>query len=100
MRGDVNIPPKRIDTNDLSFNSSHVQARNHNVTETQAKEYIKNAEFSITRWNGKRENYYSQGGAAYVDVKTKTIVTAFSSAEYDKRTAEVMEEVNKWKNTL
>ena len=46
---------------------------------------------------GQFENYYSKSGAAYVDVKTNTIRTAFRSDEYDDRIKKMMEVLEKWK---
>ena len=68
MRGEINLKPNIPDTKELSFDDTHINGeRQHEVTEKEAKEYIENARFSVTKWNGKYTNYFSDDGAAYVD---------------------------------
>lgn len=102
MRGDPHVPPVKIDIGTLTYNAYHANdQRNHNVTERQAKEYIQNAELSITRiLHDKRisENYYSLQGASYVFPQEKNISTSFSSNEYDDKVIELMKEFKKEEN--
>lgn len=73
---------------------AHITARGHNVTEAQALSFIKNARVTIVRpgRDGKRWfNYYSDDGAAYLNIATGEISTAFTSAEYDKKTRNMLE---------
>ena len=57
----VNYPPKEINVDRLSFDNEHINKEHqHNVTEEEAKEFIKSAVISFTKWNDLFENYYSQ----------------------------------------
>lgn len=97
IRGDIHIPPTEIDVDTLAFDKSHVVAeRTHDVSENEAKSFINNSNVSISRWNGRFENYFSSDGAAYVDTEEKTIRTAFSSREYDDVTKAMMEVLRKY----
>lgn len=98
IKGIVNIPPKKIDVDNLNFDSVHINERNHNVSLEEAKSFIKNADISLTRWNRKFENYYGKNGAAYVDVTNNLIRTAFKATEYDDKTKEMIGVIEKWKN--
>lgn len=92
MRGEINLKPNIPDTKELSFDDTHINGeRQHEVTETEAKEYIKNARFSVTKWNGKYTNYFSDDGAAYVDNEKRHIRTAFKKGQYDDATRKAME---------
>ena len=92
-----NIPAKSCNVDKLTVDVEHIKARKHNVTESEAKLFVSKAEISITRWNGKFENYYSSKGASYVNTEDKTIRTAFKSSEYDDKTQKMMGEIKKWK---
>lgn len=92
MRGEINLKPNIPDTKELSFDDTHINGeRQHEVTETEAKEYIKNARFSVTKWNGKYTNYFSDDGASYVDNEKRHIRTAFKKEQYDDATRKAME---------
>lgn len=96
IKGDLEIPPRKIEIKTLSIDTAHITSRRHGVNIDQAKEYIKNAEVSISRWNGKYINYYSVDGATYVNTETNTIRTAFSAEEYDEKTKSLLREVKKY----
>lgn len=91
------VPAKGCKIDELSVDTEHIKKRQHNVTESEAKSFVATADISITRWNGKFENYYSRSGASYVNTSNKTIATAFKASEYDTKTQKMMEEVKKWK---
>lgn len=92
MRGEINLKPNIPDTKELSFDDTHInRERQHEVTEKEAKEYIENARFSVTKWNGKYTNYFSDDGAAYVDNEKRHIRTAFKKGQYDDATRKAME---------
>lgn len=93
--GEIHVPPKQIETDTLSFDKTHVAERARNISENQAKSFIKNSSVSVSRWNGRFENYFSSDGAAYVDKEIKSIRTAFSSKEYDEATRSMMEVLKK-----
>lgn len=97
VRGTVHLTPKEIDTSKLTIDSKHIGERKHSVALEEAISFIHTAEVSISRWNGQYENYYSLSGAAYVNLKTNEIRTAFKEAEYDENTKEMMEVLKAWK---
>lgn len=92
LKGEIDLKPQIPDVNTLSFDEHHVnQERQHNVTEAEAKNYIKNAVFATTKWKGKFTNYYSDEGAAFVDNETQHIRTAFRKEQYDEVATAAME---------
>ncbi|MDE5582396.1 MAG: hypothetical protein K2J08_01640 [Ruminococcus sp.] len=97
IKGKINIPANNINIDNLSFDNQHINSeRNHNIDLKKAKNYIKEAKVSITRWNGQFENYYSEHGATYVDLLNNKIRTSFSSNEYDTKTKEMMKVIKKY----
>ena len=97
IRGNVHITPTKIDVSKLKIDAKHIDERNHAVTLNEAIEFIRMADVSISRWNGQFENYYSEHGAAYVNLKTNEIRTAFRVDEYDENTNKMMEMLRAWK---
>jgi hypothetical protein len=95
MKGIIELDPVIPDISSLSYDASHIEDRHHGVTRDEAVSYIRNARVSVTRWNGKFKNYYSDAGAAYVDMDDNTIRTAFKSDEYDEKTVKMMEELKR-----
>lgn len=95
MSGEFSVHPPELDLKTLSFDSAHVQARGRSVTEQEAKAFIRDAKVSVTRWKGRFVNYFSESGAAYVDVKNQIIRTSFRADEYDKKVIAMMEELKK-----
>lgn len=94
MRGKIDLHPSLPDVKQLSFDDVHINnERQHGVTEEEAKSYIRKARFTVTRWNGKYTNYFSDIGAAYVDNEQGKIRTAFKKEQYDETTRKVMEEI-------
>lgn len=92
IRGIVNYPPKPIDSDSLSFDSKHINVeREHGITETDAKGFVKGARISVTKWNGQFERYYSDDGASYVDVGKKQIRTAFTEKQFDDEVRKALE---------
>ena len=93
----VNYPPKPIDLSNISIDFEHISERHPNVTVENVSEYINNALFSVTRWNSKFENYYGSSGAAFVDVTTNTVKSAFSSDEFTENIIKACEAVKNGK---
>lgn len=88
----VNYPPKPIDVDSLSFDDEHInQERQHGVTEEEAKAFIRDAIVSLTKWNGRYENYISSDGVAYVDVINRIIRTSYKEKEFNKDIQKVQE---------
>lgn len=87
IKGKINIPPLKIDTENIKFDDFHInQERSHEVTLEEAKKYISQAKISVTVWKGKYERYYSSEGVVYLDKETITVRTAFKKDEFDERT--------------
>ena len=61
------------------------------MTEEEARRFIKEAYFTITRYNGANYNYYGKEGAAFVRIDLQTIRTAFKAAEYDEKIRRLIE---------
>jgi len=91
IKGDISIPPKKIDTSILSIDEEHIYMRKHQVSKEEAINFIKEAKVSFSAWKGKYEKYFSVNGATYVDVEQNLIKTSFKANEYDKKTKELME---------
>lgn len=98
IKGEIHLVPKSIDASTLTIDSGHIKERGHNISEDEAKRFIKEAKFSSTVWKGKYERYFSADGAAYVDTETNTIRTAFGKDEYDDVTIAALGEYDKWMN--
>ena len=95
FNGNPHMPPVEIDADKLNFNNEHTNVlRDHNVTEAEAKSFVKDAIVSVTRnlSNGTVfENYYGDKGAAYVPKNSLTIKTAFKASEFDTKTQNFVE---------
>lgn len=92
--GTVRVPPETIDPSSLPLDTEHVIAHGHSATEDEARGFIHKALFSIrrTHQSGKHfVNYYSKAGAAYVDVDSQVITTAFKEEQYDGKTNRAVE---------
>lgn len=96
LRGQINLHPEIPDVTKLSFDEEHInKERHHGVSEEEAKAFIRQAKFSLTKWNGKYVNYFSDAGAAYVDSETGRIRTAFKKDQFDPVTRKALEAVNR-----
>lgn len=94
IRGKISLEPEQIDTSDFFFDDIHINnEREHNVTKEEAQEFIRDADFTLTRWNGRFVNYYGKHGATFVDVENKIIKTSFKEDEFDERTKEMRKAV-------
>ncbi len=92
----VHFTPQPIDVDGLGFDDNHInRERRHQVTEAQAKDYIRSAKVSVTVWGGRYERYYSYDGAAYVDKSGQFIRTAYPAERYDEKTTAFMEVLKK-----
>ncbi len=90
----IHLEPVPIDVDALTFDDAHInKERHHNVSEKQAKQYIRNAKISVTVWNGQFERYYGADGTAYVDTAKKEIRAAYSSAEYTENLNALIKEM-------
>lgn len=96
IRGNVNLKPREIDSASLKFDNNHInKERLHDVTEQEAKQFIKEAKISVTIWKGKFENYYGENGATYVNMETKEIRTSFKAEQFTNNIKEMLEVLKK-----
>lgn len=92
----VHIPPGAIDAATLTFDHHHVNnERGRSITMTDAQGFVRDAKLSVRVW-GAYERYFSTSGAAYVDIESKMIRTAFTVDEYTERNKEMMEVIKKY----
>ena len=92
----IHLEPTRIDIDSLTFDDNHVnKERSHNVTEAQAKQYIRDAKISVTVWNGQFERYYGEKGTVYVNTEKNEVRTTYSRAEFDENTTALIEEMKR-----
>lgn len=89
--GTVRVPPEIIDTDILIFNDAH--AERHGCSLENAKDFVKSAKCTVRRkrWDGVSINYYSLGGATYINADTMKIKTAFSEKDFDPTTKAIVE---------
>lgn len=94
IRGNIDVNPKNIDLKNYSFDEQHInKERKHRASREEAEQFMKDADVSVTRWNGRFVNYYGENGAVYIDTEKKIIKTAFKNREYDDKTNKFMEVV-------
>lgn len=93
IKGEIELSPKeRVNVSGFAFDDKHINSeRNHKVTRREAEEFIREANISVTRWNGRFVNYYGPNGAVFVDTENNNIRTAFSSEEFDEHVKKMME---------
>lgn len=100
IKGITSIRPEKIEVSEYTYDNKHINAeRAHMVSRVEAERFIKEADISITRWNGRFVNYYSKNGATYVDVENKNIRTSFTSKEFDENTLKIREVAEKYAGT-
>ena len=76
IKGVPQISPDKIDVSKFTFDTAHINAeREHGVSRNEAERFIKEADISLTRWNGRFVNYYGPNGAVYVDTENNNIPT-------------------------
>ena len=93
----VHIPPLKVMVEDLDFDDAHINGeRGHNVSREMAETWIHESKGSVTVWNGRFVRYYSEHGVVYVDRLNNNIRTAYSAAEYDETTKQILEVLKKY----
>lgn len=96
VKGTIHYPKQAVDTSTLTFDDAHINGeRQHGVTEAEAKGFIENAAVSISRRNGRYENYYGETGVAYVDTLENLIRTAYKPAEFHGDVLDTLEVLKK-----
>lgn len=93
IKGELVYPPPKLDLSTFKFDAAHTQGDKHphDVTEEEARQFIKESYFAIVRYNGASYNYYGKEGAAFVRTDLQTIRTAFKAAEYDDKICRLIE---------
>ena len=82
----------RIDLSDYVFSESHINKdRKHGTSKEQAQKWVNEAVAAYSRWNGDVTIYISRNGASVINLKEKTISTAYSSNEYDEKFRSLLE---------
>lgn len=96
VKGTIHYPKQAVDTSVLTFDDAHINGeRQHGVTEAEAKGFIENAAVSISRRNGRYENYYGETGVAYVDTLENLIRTAYKPDEFHGDVLDILEVLKK-----
>lgn len=96
IQGKVSLHQELPDFQSLSFDAKHIDDRRHGVTFEEAVEYIKNARFTATRWNGEFIDYFGNEGATYVSVKNNSIRTAFKREDFTQAVKHALEVLDKY----
>lgn len=82
----------RIDLSDYVFAEGHINKdRKHGTSKEQAQKWVNEAVAAYSRWNGDVTIYISRNGASVINLKEKTISTAYSSNEYDEKFRSLLE---------
>lgn len=96
IRGELSLRPDKPDLSDFSFDDKHINSeREHGIKRSEVLRLIREADATLTRWNGRFVNYYGPNGAVYVDMETKNIRTAFRKDEYDEKLIKLREVLKK-----
>lgn len=97
IKGEVTVNPEKVDVSGYTFDSRHMNAeRTHGITRAEAERFIREADISLTRWEGRFVNYYGPNGATYVDMQEHNIRTAFTKEEFDPNTLKIREVMGKY----
>lgn len=97
IRGVPQINPEKMDLAEFTYDHEHInEERFHGVTREEAEQLVKEADISLTRWNGRFINYYGPNGAVYIDLENKNIRTAFKKDQFDEATLKIREVVEKY----
>lgn len=93
IKGKVELSPKeKIDVSGFAFDDEHInKKRNHKVTREEAEQFIREADVSVTKWNGRFVNYYRPNGAVFIDTENHNIRTAFHKEQFDEHTRKMRE---------
>lgn len=97
IKGIPKINPEKVDVSEFTFDTAHINAeREHGVTRAEAEQFIKEADISLTRWNGRFINYYGPNGATYLDMDNENIRTSFKKEQFDEATLKIREVAEKY----
>ena len=92
MRGEISLRPEKLDVSGFTFDDAHInKEKEHQVTRSEAEQYVREADVAFKKWNGRFVNYYGPNGAVFVDTENQNIRTAFRREQYDERTRKMRE---------
>ena len=93
IKGELVFPPPKIDYSNYPVDIEHARGGKHphDVTETDARNFIKDAYFVVKTRDGNSFNFYGKNGGAFVRIDLKKIRTAFKSAEYNPKIKKLIE---------
>jgi hypothetical protein len=94
--GKIHLDPIKIDVDSLGYDSEHFDEKERGITFDEAKSFINNARFSITRWNGDFENYFSNDGASYVNCQSNIIRTSYKKIDFTESVKKALEVLDKY----
>lgn len=87
IRGIINLRPEPISLKRYGFDDEHInKERKHNVTKEDAQQFVNNALVAFSRWNGQYLCFYGSDGAVYLNIKNKSVRTAYKRVEFDENT--------------
>lgn len=96
IKGELSLQPAKLDLSGFSFDDKHINSdREHGIKRSEALCLIREADVTLTRWNGRFVNYYGPNGAVYVDMETGNIRTAFRKDEFDDKLIKLREVLKK-----
>lgn len=87
IRGIINLRLEPISLKRYGFDDKHInKERKHNVTKEDAQQFVNNALVAFSRWNGLYLCFYGSDGAVYLNIKNKSVRTAYKRVEFDENT--------------
>lgn len=87
IRGIINLKPEPVNLARYGFDDKHInKERKHNVSKDEAQNFINNALVAFARWNGQYLCFYGSDGVVYLNIKNKSVRTAYKRAEFDENT--------------
>ena len=97
IKGKVTLGTDNMDISAFTFDSSHINdERTHNVTRSEAEQYVQEAKFIERKWNGRYKNYYGYNGAVFIDTENNNIRTAFKKHEFTQNVKKALEVLKKY----
>ena len=94
IKGKVIKNIDKISLDNYNFDEFHINSeRSHDVTREIAQSFVDNAKIAYSRWNDEVIVYVSEEGCTVVNLKEKTISTAYRNNEYDDKFRKILEMV-------
>ena len=88
------MKPEPVNLARYGFDDKHInKERKHNVSKDEAQNFINNALVVFARWNGQYLCFYGSDGVVYLNIKNKSVRTAYKRAEFDENTLKFIKAV-------